>query len=121
MSVHELRTAESGMSEEYQVTQLQTWLAYVFYAAVGMVGGGIGVALAIGLMIIVAETSAIVFDPNSILLIGVAILFGLGITWLLERVVRYVMTGMNMSQRHQQVIFVFSMLVVLLESFIFMP
>jgi len=121
MSVQELRSAEAGISEEYQATELQKWLAYVFCAAVGMVGGGIGVALAIGLMIIVAEQSAIVFELNSTLLIAVAALFGLGITWLLERVVHYVMTGLNMTQRHQQVIFVFSMLVVLLESFIFMP
>ena len=121
MSVHELRSVESGMSKEYQTTQLQTWLAYAFCAAVGMVGGGLGVALAIGLMIIVAEMPVMVFDPNSILLIGVAALFGLGVTWLFERMVRYLMPGLKMSQRHQQVIFVFSVLVVLLEGFIFMP
>ena len=121
MSVQELHSAESGVSKEYLVTQLQTWLTYAFCAAVGMVGGGIGVALAIGLMIIVAEISTLVFDLNSVLLIGVAALFGLGVTWLFERMVRYLMPGLNMSQRHQQVIFVFSVLIVLLQSFIFMP
>jgi len=121
MSVQELRSAETDISKEYMVSQLQKGLAYVFCGAVGMVGGSIGVALAIGLMIIVAEQSAIVFELNSTLLIVLAALFGLGITWLLERIVHYVMTGLNMTQRHQQVIFVFSVLVVLLESFIFVP
>ena len=120
MSVQELRSAESGLSKEYRTTQLQQGLAYVFCAAIGMVGGGIGVALAIGLMIIVAEISTLVFDLNSVLLIGVAALVGLGVTWLFERMIRYLMPDLKMSQRHQQVIFVFSVLVVLLESFIFM-
>ena len=121
MSVHELHSAESGVSKEYQTAQWQKWFAYVFWAAIGLVAGALGVALAIGLMIIVAQVSAIVFDPNSYMLIGVAVLFSLAISWLIERLLRYVMPGLNTSQRHLQVVFVFSVLIVLLEGFIFMP
>jgi len=121
MSVQELRPAESGMSGEYQATQLQKWFTYVFFAAIGMVGGALGVALTIGLMIIVAQTFALVFDPNSYMLIGIAVLVSLGISWLLERGLRYILPIIHTSDRHIQVIFVFSVLVVLLEGFIFMP
>ena len=121
MSVHELRTAETGMSREYQATQLQKWFTYVFFAVIGMVSGAIGVALTIGLIIIVAQTFAVVFDPNSYVLIGIAVLFSLAISWLLERVLRYILPIVNSSDRHIQVVFVFSVLIVLLEGFIFMP
>jgi len=121
MSVHELRRVEAGMSREYQATQLQKWFTYVFFAAIGMVGGALGVALTIGLMIIVAQTFTLVFDPNSYVLIGIAVLVSLGISWLVERGLRYVFPGLNTSQQHLQVVFVFSVLVVLLEGFIFMP
>lgn len=120
MSVHELRSAESGMSREYQTTQLQKWFTYVFFAAIGMVGGALGIALTIGLMIIVTQTFTLVFDPNSYILIGVAVLVSLGISWLLERVFCYIFPGLNTSQQQLQVIFVFSVLIVLLEGFIFM-
>ena len=116
MSVHELRSAESGMSKEYQTTQVQKWVAYVFLAVIGMVSGALGVALTIGLMIIVTQISAIVFDPNSYMLIGVAVFFSLGLSWLIERMLRYVMPGLNTSQRHLQVIFVFSVLIVLQQD-----
>jgi len=121
MNIQELRSAESGVSREYQTAQWQKWFAYVFCAAIGLVTGAIGVALAIGLMIIVTQISAIVFDPNSYMLIGVAVLFSLAISWLVERMLRYVMPGLDTSQRHLQVVFVFSVLIVLLEGFIFMP
>jgi hypothetical protein len=121
MSVQELNSARSGISSRDQANQLQKWLTYVFCAAIGMVGGAIGVALTIGLMIMVTEMLVIVFEPNSYLLIGAAVLLGLGITWLFERILHFVMPGLALSQRHQQVIFVFSVLVVLLEGFIFMP
>lgn len=121
MNVQELNSVRSGISRADQATQLQKWLAYIFCAAIGLVGGAIGVALTIGLMIIVTQMLAIVFEPNSYLLIGVAVLLGLGFTWLFERILRVVMPGLNLSQRHQQVIFVFSVLIVLLEGFIFIP
>ena len=120
MSVHELRRVETGMSREYQATQLRKWFTYVFFAAIGLVGGGLGVALTIGVVIIVAQTFAVVFDPNSYVLIGIAVLFSLGISWLLERVFYHIFPGLNTSQQQLQVVFVFSVLIVLLEGFIFM-
>jgi len=121
MSVHELRTTETGMSSEYQATQLQKWFTYVFFAVIGLVGGAICVALTIGLMIMVTQTFSLVFDPNSYVLVGIAVLFSLGVSWLLERVLRYVLPIANVSDRHIQVVFVFSVLIVLLEGFVFMP
>jgi hypothetical protein len=121
MSVHELRTANTGVSDQYQETQLQKWISYFICATIGMVGGAIGVALTIGLMIIVVQMSAIVIFPNSYMLIGVGILFGLGISWLLDRMFRSILPFLNNSQRSLQVVFVFSVLIVLLEGFTFMP
>ena len=119
MSVQELNSTKTGLSTESQATQLQKWFTYIFCAAIGMVSGAMGIALTIGLMIILVQMSTIVVDPNSYVLISVAVLFGLGFSWLLERLVRFVMPGLNMSQRHQQVVFVFGVLTVLLEGVIF--
>jgi len=119
MSIHELRRAESGISREYPAIQLQKGLTYAFFAAIGMVGGALGVALTIGLMIIVAQTFTMVFETNSYVLIGLAVLFSLGISWLLERGVRYIFSGLNTSRQQLQVVFVFSVLIALLEGFVF--
>lgn len=121
MSVQEMSSAKAGMSREYQATQLQRWFAYFICATIGLVGGALGVALTIGLTILVVQMSAIIFYPTSYMLIGVATLFGLGISWLLERMLQYVLPFLNTSQRQLQVVFVFSVLIVLLEGFVFMP
>jgi ABC-type lipoprotein release transport system permease subunit len=121
MSIQELRSVETGISRGFELSQLQRWFLYVVCAITGMIGGAIGIALAIGLMIAVVQVFDIVFEPNSYLLMGIAVLFGLGISWLLERVARTFLSVLNSSPRHQQVIFVFAVLIILLESIVFMP
>jgi hypothetical protein len=96
---------------------------FIICAGIGMIGGAIGVAVAIGLAIVfqLLLFPSTVFSPNVIQLTVIAILAGLGISWLLSQGADRILSGLLHDPGAQalQVVFVFSALTSLLQSFLF--
>ena len=120
-SVKPFYTTEAGVSAEGGKDFLLRRLPqYVFCIWFGLLGGAIGVALAIGtsILIQVVLPPPAVFAPGAIPLMLAAILFGLGFSWLLSRV-----ANLNWSEEESRnairVTVIFSVLASLLQSLLF--
>jgi hypothetical protein len=92
--------------------------------SLGIVGGGIGVALAIGSAVLIQTLfyASTVFLPNVPVLTIVAVLVGLSASWLLSRLARRLMPNFryNMNAQGLQVILIASALTSLLENYLFL-
>jgi hypothetical protein len=95
---------------------------YIIYAGLGLLGGAVGVAIAIGLAIIVqlALPPLTVIAPGIIPLAIVAALAGVGISWLFGLTARMIWPALDFIEHGIQVMLVSSILVSLLQVFLFM-
>jgi hypothetical protein len=96
---------------------------YITCAGLGLLGGTVGVALAIGLAIVVQLLlpPPTVFAPGAIPLMVVAALVGLGASWLLGHGARRMVPNLlrNWGEQGLQVTLVFSIFTSLLQTLLF--
>lgn len=119
-----LTTSQTAITDE-QVNALQRLAQYTICAGLGMLGGATGTALAIGLAII----AQLVVFPTSTSLPGLiplniaAVFLGLMASWLLGwtgyRVIPSLASS-NLEEQGIQVILIFSGLISLLETTLYM-
>jgi hypothetical protein len=93
---------------------------YIFCVWLGLLGGAIGVVLAIGLSILIQVVlpPPVVFAPGAIPLMLAAILFGLGFSWLLSQMAN-LRWSEDANQNGMRVTVIFSVLTSLLQSLLF--
>jgi hypothetical protein len=117
-------------SSEAEVSNVSTKVSifqrlplYTACAALGLLGGAVGVALVIGLAILIQLRlpPPSIFAPGVIPIMLVAVLAGLGISWLLAQVAKRIWRGPFSSSHDSglQVILVFSVFASLLQTLIF--
>ena len=96
---------------------------YVVCAGLGMLGGAAGVAVAIGLAILVQLLlpPSVVFQTGIIPLMVLATVAGLGVSWLLARMIGHIVPGFlqDSPEKELQVILVFSVFTSLLQTMLF--
>jgi len=102
---------------------LQRLPRHFIWAELGILGGATGVALAIGFVIVIqlilSPATAVSMRPIHLTI--VAILLGLGSSWLLGRLIDHVMPSLfsNSVEQGLQVVLVFSIFTSLLQAFLF--
>jgi hypothetical protein len=108
----------SGLSQGEAVYRLSQ---VAFFTELGLVGGATGVALAIGLTILLQSLALGAFVPGAVLLTTMSVLIGLGATWLLGRVMRRVLPRLFGDWNNQalEMALVFGVFVSLLQSVFF--
>lgn len=96
---------------------------YAICAGLGLLGGATGVAIAIGLVISIslALRPTAAFSPGTVPLMVMAVVAGLGVTWLLSRGMRQVVPGLgrNWQERGLQLTLVCSAFTGLLQTILF--
>lgn len=106
-----------------EVVLLQRLLQYVACAGIGILGGGIGVATAIGLVLVIQSLllPTVIIAPGTIILTITTTLTGLGVSWLLNRLARRLLPNLfaQLDERGVQIIYIFSVLTSLLQTFLF--
>ena len=120
-SVKSYYTAEVGVSEEgARDFVLRRLSLYAFCALLGLLGGAIGVTLAVGLAVLIQVLlpPPAVFAPGAIPLMVVAIMFGLGFSWLLGRVSSLSWSA-DTDPNVMRVMVIFSVLAGVLQSLLF--
>jgi hypothetical protein len=120
-SIKPYYTTEVGVSEEgARDTVLRRLSLYAFCALLGLLGGAIGVTLAVGLAVLIQVLlpPPAVFAPGAIPLMLVAIMFGLGFSWLLGRVSNLSWSA-DTDPNVTRVMVIFSVLAGLLQSLLF--
>jgi ABC-type antimicrobial peptide transport system permease subunit len=120
-SIKPYYTTEVGVSEEgARDTVLRRLSLYAFCALLGLLGGAIGVTLAVGLAVLIQVLlpPPAVFAPGAIPLMLVAIMFGLGFSWLLGRVSNLSWSA-DTDPNVMRVMVIFSVLAGLLQSLLF--
>jgi ABC-type antimicrobial peptide transport system permease subunit len=120
-SIKPYYTTEVGVSEEgARDTVLRRLSLYAFCALLGLLGGAIGVTLAVGLAVLIQVLlpPPAVFAPGAIPLMLVAITFGLGFSWLLGRVSNLSWSA-DTDPNVMRVMVIFSVLAGLLQSLLF--
>jgi hypothetical protein len=125
LSLHTTATTstEPDTSKGQTKEVLQRISQYIILAAIGILGGAIGVALAIAAVIAIQlyffPTTA--FPPNATLLTLIATMTGAIISWLLGQGGRRFMSDIfqGLAEQGLQVILVFSILASLLQSLLF--
>ena len=126
MSLHNISSTTDTFSHNEQPIpfSIQQLPRYAVCAATGIVGGGIGVMFTIGMAVIAQGVlfPTIIFLPNVILLTIVATLMGLSCSFLLAQLGRRIMPNLLEAPENRalQVVFVFSTLTTLMETFLFM-
>ena len=112
----------NALTESGQAIGLQRWVGYFLGAGIGLVGGTTGVAVAIGLTVIIQLLLVnVIFSPGMIGLTIAATLAGLGVSWLINRAARRIMPDLfcQPDDRAVQIIMIFSVLTSLLQTFLF--
>jgi ABC-type antimicrobial peptide transport system permease subunit len=101
-------------------TALRQLARYALCVALGLLGGAIGVTLAVGLAVLIQVLlpPPAVFAPGAIPLMLVAIMFGLGFSWLLGRVSNLSWSA-DTDPNVMRVMVIFSVLAGLLQSLLF--
>ena len=125
MSIHTIlsTSTKTGAADEQTLGVFVRLLQYVLCAGMGMIGGATGVAIAIAVAIAIQllffPTAA--FSPNGTLLTLIAVVAGIGISWLLRQGARRLLAGLfyGLAEQELQVILVFSILTSLLQSLLF--
>jgi hypothetical protein len=112
--------ADAGAPHRFVLHRLPRYAAYV---GLGLLGGAAGVALAIGLAILVQLRlpPPAVFAPGMIPLMVTAVLAGLGVSWLIGCVTRYTSPDVphDSAQNGLQVILVSSVFASLAQVLFF--
>ena len=120
-----LTTTRTNASEEpVKAIVRQQLPRYFVYAQVGLVGGAIGVMLTVGLAIIVQALlpPTIIFSPSVILLMTIAALISVGVSWLFGQTAPRLLPRQfyDLNEQGLQVILVFSVFASLLQTILFM-
>ena len=106
-----------------KVAVIHRQLQYVAHAAIGILGGAIGVAFAIGLTNVVQQMlfPTVIYSPSPIGLLIIAILAGLVFAWLLGRLASLILPALlsQLDEQGVQIIMVFSVLTSLLQTMLF--
>ena len=123
-SVKPLLTTEAGMpNADAQGFVLQQLPQYTICAGLGLLGGALGVALAIGLAILINRLlpPSTIFAPGVIPFMAGGALAGMGIAWLLGQVATFTWPGLfaDLNTSGLRVILVFSVLTSLLQTILF--
>ena len=96
---------------------------YAVCAGLGMMGGAAGVAMAIGLAILIQSLlpARAVFSPGIIPLMVAGVVAGLGVSWLFARAARHILPGLRHGspEKELQVVLVFSVFTSLLQTMLF--
>ena len=96
---------------------------YALCAGMGVVGGATGVALAIGLVIIIQGllSPKLFFTPGTVGLTLTATVVGLGVTWLLSQATHRIFPNLfyHLGEKALQVMMVLSVFTTLLQTFLF--
>lgn len=116
--------SETRRSNEWSIAAMVARLSQLtICVGIGMVGGTTGVALTIGLAVMIQSvlSPAVLFLPGTILLAIVTTLAGLGASWILGRIGYRIIPSLSTYSQEQkmQVVFVSSVLVSLLQTFLF--
>lgn len=118
-----ISTMTNVSNERMEAVWLQRLIGYALCAGMGLVSGAAGVAVTIGLIVIVQSLlfAAAIFSPGTVLIAIAASLIGLGAAWLISWVARRVLPELftQLEERALQVIFVFSVLTSLLQTILF--
>jgi len=112
-----------GRSEVRSMTSVGRLPQYILGAGLGLLGGAVGVALAIGLAIIIQFfLFPSVFAPGTAPMAFVAAVAGLGVSWLLGRGTRSIFPAPadDSDTLSKQVMLIFSVLISLLQTFLYM-
>jgi hypothetical protein len=119
-----LSTAKTGEIKKERMITWRQLPQYILCAILGLLGGAAGVALAIGLAIVsqLLLSPAVVFSPGVVLLALVAVVAGMGVSWLLSRLVRLIWPDLFYTSAGQgiQVMLIVSTFTSLLQTFLFM-
>lgn len=119
-----LLTTKIDTSKAQTMINLQQWPQYVLCAGLGLLGGVTGVALAIGLAIVVQSLlfPMMIFSPGAVLLALVATVTGLGMSWLYRWIMLRISPCLfdRLDGQGIQVILIFSAFISLLQTFLFM-
>jgi hypothetical protein len=117
-----LQSVFSTTSRRDDITFWHQIPQYVICAGLGLLGGAVGVAMAIGLAIVVqlALPPLTVFMPGIIPLAIVAVLAGVVVSWLFNLTVRMIWPALGVIEHGVQVMLVTSVLVSLLQVILFM-
>jgi hypothetical protein len=123
-SVKPILNSEAGMAaRSAQWSALRQLPMYTICVLVGLLGGAMGVALVIGLAILINLTlpPSASFAPGVILLMAASALAGAGITWLVARAARFSWHELRqgLGETGLRVMLVFSVLAALLQSLLF--
>jgi hypothetical protein len=115
-------TTNINESKHISLVSLQQLLNYIVFTGLGLLGGASGVALAIGLAIVPLAFSSEVFWPNILLLTIIAVLIGVGISWLLGRTIKSIFSHLfeDVNNHGIQIMLMFSVFTSLLQTFLFM-
>jgi len=118
-------TTQTERSTARTITQLIRRPAqHIICMMLGIIGGGTGVALVIGAAVLIQTLwySSVAFVPNVTLLTLIAVLTGLGASWLLSLATRRLLPGFrdNFNTLSFQLILISSALTSLLENYLFM-
>ncbi|MFC1976266.1 hypothetical protein ACFLXQ_07695 [Chloroflexota bacterium] len=116
-----LATAKTGESKERSMAVAQRLLQYIICTGLGLLGGAMGVALAIGGAITIQSLlfPAAIFVPGVVPVAVAAVLIGLGVSWLFGWVANRILPGLFYNSG-LQVILIFSAFISLLETFLFL-
>jgi len=119
-----LLTTETGAREPQSVTTVFRQLPqYTTCVVLGAVGGAMGVALSIGLVIVVQLLlpPSMLFLPGVIPMMVMAALMGLGASWLLSRGAHRLLPGLwrGLGDHGLQVTLVTSTFISLLQALLF--
>ena len=121
---HQLLPASKASKIDVPSIVWQRLPQYIVCTIFGLFGGAIGVALAIGLVVVVQlfMFPTAVFSPGVVPVAVAAVLFGLGISWGLGRAAYQIFPTLseNLAGRGMQVVLIFSVLASLLEAFTYM-
>jgi hypothetical protein len=120
-TLKQLVTTETSRSKAQAMTiEIRQLPQYVICVGLGLLGGATGVALALGLAILIQLLlpPPTVFSPGAIPLMVMAILSGLGVSWLLDQVAHRTLSSpfRNLGEQRLQVVLVFSTATSLLQT-----
>ena len=116
------KTNEMRIAETRSVAIVNQLPQFILSTGLGLLGGAVGVALTIGLAILAQLLlfPTAVFAPGALPLALVAVITGLGLTWLFSRIAPYLLPSLSgYPTRGIQVMFVFSTLTSLLQTFLY--
>ena len=125
MSLQSTSVSETDVATEpTRAVRLHQLPQHIIGAGLGLLSGAAGVTLAIGLAIVIQWTlpPTTIISSIAIPVTMAGILLGLGIAWLVSRIIPRIVSGLpaHFTEPGLQVLLVFSILASLLQGFLFL-